>query len=833
MPSITVHKFGGASLADADALAHAVEIASAQPPGAVIVVSAIAGVTDALLDGARQAAAGSETGLRDVSATLRERHSRIVSKLLRGSSDRRVLLDEIRVAMDELDALAHGLAVLRELTPRTSDYIASRGERLSARIVAVAISRAGRRAQFIDGPDVIRTNGQFGGASADLDATDRAAKAVLLPLLRRRITPVVPGFIGATPGGEVATLGRGGSDLSATLLGRALRAESVTLWKDVPGLLTADPRIVSDARVIPQLNAREAAELAYYGAKVLHPRALTPLVNRSTPLFIRPFAEPSATGTEISARRTLAKYPVKALSAVTQQALVTVSGNGMLGVPGIAGRTFSALHREGVSVSLISQASSEHSICFTVPSASAETARESLREAFADEIERREIDDIEVESKLATFAVVGLGMHGTPGVAARVFSALADGGINIVAIAQGSSELNISAVVAEADLSAAMRRVHGEFQLSRLGGGAAVRPEHADVILLGFGQIGRTLARMLARAPQNGPRARVVGVIDRSGYVFDPDGISARRLSSLAKEKARGTRLSAVNGGAAATTSEALTAIARHALSRPIFVDLTADDTSALLRSALAAGMDVVLANKRPLSGGLADARALQEAAQTHDRRILHETTVGAGLPIIDTYYKLVEARDRVQRIDGCTSGTLGFLLSEIGRGRKFSDSLRKAMEKGYTEPDPRDDLSGMDVARKALILGRLVGFEGELTDIALESLVPEPARKLPLAEFLARLDEFDDAWDSRARAARESGRVLRYVASVTKRRVAVGLQAVEASSPFAALNGTDNQVAFTTMRYQTNPLVITGPGAGPAVTAAGVLNDILALAAS
>src|SRR6185295_18091244 len=427
--------------------------------------------------------------------------------------------------------------------------------------------------------------------------------ATLLPLLRRRITPVVPGFIGATPTGEVATIGRGGTDLSATLIGRALRAESITLWKDVPGLLTADPRIVTDARVIPQLNTREAAELAYYGAKVLHPRALTPLARSSTPLFVRPFADPTAAGTEISARRTLSKYPVKALSAVAAQALVTVTGNGMLGVPGIAGRTFTALHREGVSVSLITQASSEHSICFTVPSSSAATARASLREAFADEIARREIDDVEVESNLATLAVVGLGMHGTPGVAARVFSALADGGINIVAIAQGSSELNISAVVSEADLPAAMRRVHGEFQLSRLGGGAALRPEHADVVLLGFGQIGRTLAGMLARARQSGPRARVVAVIDRSGYVFEPGGISARRLASLAKEKAAGARLSGVAGGAAATTQEALTSIARHALSRPIFVDLTADDTGVLLRGALAAGMDVVLANKRPLSG--------------------------------------------------------------------------------------------------------------------------------------------------------------------------------------------------------------------------------------
>lgn len=832
-PSIHIHKFGGASLADATAVSHAVAIASAQPPHGVIVVSALAGVTDSLLDGARRASSGDERVLRDTSAELRTRHRAIITTLLPSSAERRALLAEIDEAMAELDALAHGLAVLRELTPRTSDYVASRGERLSARIVAAVLTRAGRRAEFVDGPTVIRTNAQFGGASPDLAATDRAARATLLPLLRRRITPVVPGFIGGTPTGEVATIGRGGSDLSATLLGRALRASAVTLWKDVPGLLTADPRIVTDARVIPQLNAREAAELAYYGAKVLHPRALTPLVNRSTPLFIRPFADPTAAGTEISSRRTLTKYPVKAISAVTAQALVTVTGNGMLGVPGIAGRTFSALHREGVSVSLISQASSEHSICFTVPATSAEAARTALRAAFADEIDRREIDDVEIESNLATLAVVGLGMHGTPGVAARVFSALADGGINIIAIAQGSSELNISAVVPEADLPAAMRRVHGEFQLSRLGGGAAVRPDHADVVLLGFGQIGRTLAGMLARAQQSGPRARVVAVIDRSGYVFEPGGISARRLALLAKEKTSGKRLSATQGGVAATTNEALASIARHALSRPIFVDLTADDTGSLLRDALSAGMDVVLANKRPLSGALADSRSLQATAQTHDRRILHETTVGAGLPIIDTYYKLVEARDRVHRIDGCTSGTLGFLLSEIGRGRKFSESLRRAMEKGYTEPDPRDDLSGMDVARKALILGRLVGFEGELEDIALESLVPDAAKKLSLRDFLAKLEDYDSAWEQRAREAREGGRVLRYVASVTRRRVEVGLQAVESTSPFAALSGTDNQVAFTTMRYQTNPLVITGPGAGPAVTAAGVLNDILALASS
>jgi aspartokinase/homoserine dehydrogenase 1 len=831
--SIAVHKFGGASLADADAVAHAVSIAKAQhPQSIIIVVSALAGVTDALLDGARRAAAGEDRVLRETATTLRERHRRIVTKLLR-KPEQRAVLDEIDAAMAELEALAHGLSILRELTPRTSDYIASRGERLSARIVAAVLTRAGARAQFVDALDVIRTNGQFGNASPDLSATDRAARAALLPLLRRRITPVVPGFIGATPSGEVATIGRGGTDLSATLIGRALRAASVTLWKDVPGLLTADPRIVTDARVIPQLNAREAAELAYYGAKVLHPRALTPLARSSTPLFIRPFADPSAPGTEISARRTLTKYPVKALSAVTAQALVTVTGNGMLGVPGIAGRTFTALHREGVSVSLITQASSEHSICFTVPAASAESARASLTTAFADEIERREIDEVEVEANLATLAVVGLGMHGMPGVAARVFSALANGGINIVAIAQGSSELNISAVVSRP----ICRPQCGAFTASSssVGWVAVLRCDPStrmSCCLDSDRSDERSRQCWDARAKRDRGHASSASSIEAD---TSSTPTASRPVGSPLSQTRRqpGTRLSSMNGGVAASTSDALVAISRHALSRPIFVDLTADDTAPLLRSALGAGMDVVLANKRPLTGKLAEAEALRETARAHDRRILHETTVGAGLPIIDTYYKLVEARDRVQRIDGCTSGTLGFLLSEIGRGRRFSESLRKAMEKGYTEPDPRDDLSGMDVARKALILGRLLGFQGELEDIALESLVPERARKLPLAAFLSRLEKFDDEWHARARDAQENGRVLRYVASVTRRRVEVGLQAVESTSPFAALNGTDNQVAFTTMRYQTNPLIITGPGAGPAVTAAGVLNDILALAAS
>jgi aspartokinase/homoserine dehydrogenase 1 len=338
---------------------------------------------------------------------------------------------------------------------------------------------------------------------------------------------------------------------------------------------------------------------------------------------------------------------------------------------------------------------------------------------------------------------------------------------------------------------------------------------------------------MIPRAKQAGIALRVVAAVDRSGFVFEQRGLSRRRLEDFVAGKEAGRKIAGMPGGRAAGVAEAIAEIARHALSRPILVDVTAEDTAAVLRQWLASGHDLVLANKKPLAGPLEQARGLLDLARSRGRRILHETTVGAGLPIIDTLYKLVESNDRILRIVGCTSGTLGFLLGEIQKGRPFSGALQEAMKLGYTEPDPREDLSGMDVARKALILGRLVGFEGELDRIEVESLVPEALRGVTREEFLRRTGEMDRALEERSREAQAGGGFLRYVASITRRQVKVGLQAVPASSPFASLKGTDNQVAFTTVRYRRNPLVITGPGAGPDVTAAGVLNDILSLAGS
>jgi aspartokinase/homoserine dehydrogenase 1 len=827
-----VHKFGGASLADSAAVRHAVAIIRRhRHEPTVVVVSAMAGTTDALLGVARQAGAGESRTVASLVDGLRSRHAEVARALLPAGRARADLLAYVGDVFAELEALAEGLRLLRELTPRTTDYLVSRGERLSARLVTAALEAEGTRASYVDALDLVHTDGAFGQAAPDFARTDRSVQRTLLPLLARGIVPVVPGFIGAAPDGEVATLGRGGSDLTAMLLARALGASRVSLWKDVPGLLTADPRVVPDARVIPQLHAREAAELAYYGARVLHPRALIPVAGRRIPVYVRPFGDPDASGTEVSERVARARFPVKALSAAGGQALLTVAGNGMLGVPGIAARTFAALQARRISVSLISQASSEHSICFSVPETLARDAKESLEREFAGEIARGEIDGVDVAPGMATVAVVGLGMAGTPGVAAGVFSALAAGKINVVAIAQGSSELNISVVVEARQAADAQRRIHAAFQLSRIAGGGVIQPERMEIVLLGFGQIGRALATLVGRVRRPALDLRIAAVVDRSGFVFDPQGLGARRLAALAAEKKKERRLADAPGGQAATAEEAVRHIAGYALTRPVLVDLTADDTGAALDAALTHGMDLVLANKLPLAGRRGASEALWQTARARGRRILHEATVGAGLPIIDTFHKLTESGDRVERIEGLLSGTLGFVLSEVGDGTPFSKAVRRAMALGYTEPDPREDLSGMDVGRKALILARLLGYPGELSRTAVESLVPKWARSIPLAEFLERLAELDAGWRRRVDTAARDGMVLRYVATVTPARVAVGLRTVPMSSPLAAIKGSDNQLVFTTARYKAHPLVITGPGAGAEVTAAGVLNDILRLA--
>jgi aspartokinase/homoserine dehydrogenase 1 len=825
--ALEVWKLGGASIADASAVRRAAGLIQRHTGPLVVVVSALRGVTDALLDGAHRSASGDVAAASAQAAAFLRRHRALVLDLVPPGPDRRRLLTEADRAAREYREICRAVAALGHLSPRTSDVLVSRGERVAASIIAATVSAAGRPAVKVDALDVVSTDGHHGAAAPDLAATRRRARKALPPLLRKGVTPVVPGFFGRAPDGTVATLGRGGTDLTATLIGRVLGAARVVLWKDVPGILTADPNHVADARLIPQLHYREAAEVAYFGAKVLHPRALIPLDGSRVRLHVRSFLNPDAPGTEVSARRTLNRYPVKGLAVEASQALVTVAGKGMMGVPGIAARTFSAIHGEGLSVSTIFQASSENSIGFTLPERDAPRAVDALRRAFEDEIASGLIDGVTARLGVGVVAVVGEGMAGTPGIAARVFVALGAGGVNVVAIAQGSSERNITFIVDRTQLPEAARRIHAAFQLSKIGGGR--NPEHArtDVVLLGFGRVGRALADALA-ARNGHAGVKVVGLLDRSGYVFDPKGLSRSRLLRLARGKDRGA-LVADLGGVRANADATLAHIANHAVTRPVVVDVTAEDTGDLLLKAAGQGFDLVLANKKPLAGPFEEYARLMEAVTRSGRRLRFEATVGAGMPILDTHRKLVDSGDRVLRVEGCLSGTLGYVLSSISEGKPFSQAVKEAVSLGYAEPDPRDDLSGRDAGRKGLILGRLLGYTG--APPVAEDLVPPPLRQVPLAEFLTRLPSLDAEWRERVKREADRGRVLRYVVVATPRSVRAQLVAVPADSAVGALQGTRNLVSFTTRRYRREPLVITGPGAGPEVTAAGILNDLQHLA--
>lgn len=828
-PRPSVNKFGGASLADASAIRGAVSIIADRPAPRVVVVSALAGVTDLLLDVIALATAGDANGAITRVATFRARHHAVVAELF-PARQRAAVLGPIDAAADELQALAGSLAVLREASARVRDHILGRGERLSAMLVASALEAAGHPATLIEPGDVIVTAGPYGGAVPDLDATRRAARRLLGPMLARGDLPIVPGFLGRAPDDGVATLGRGGSDLTATLLARALDASQVTLWKDVPGLLTADPRVVPDARLLPHLHLDEAAELAYYGAKVLHPRALLPLAGRRIPLFVRPFADPDAPGTEISARRDDDRSPVRALSAVRDQALVTISGSGILGVPGMAARTFAALQDAGISVSLIAQASSEYTIDFTMPAAVSTEAVQVLRRAFRTEIRTGEINGVEVRTKIAIIAIVGLRMAGHPGIAARVFDALADGGVNVVAIAQGSSERNISVAVDDRSAAEGLRRIHDTFQLGKVGGGRPRRRAGRDVVLLGAGTIGRAVLDLLAAHPARFERLRIVAVVDRRGALIDADGLSRETLLEIAAAKRDGKSLGDLPGARRGTPRDVLQELTHRALVRPILADVTADETLALLRSAADAGFDLVLANKKPLAANHAEVEALRAVIAARSGAMRFEATVGAGLPTIAAIEQLVGTGDRVRRIEGCLSGTLGVVLSALEAGTPFSVAVQDALTRGYTEPDPRDDLSGLDVARKALILGRMLGQRREFDAVTPESLVRRGA-SLSVEKWLAGLSRDDAWWAERAAAARADGAALRYVASVTPTSIEVGLRAVPRESPLGQLRGAANQLVITSDRYHDSPLVITGPGAGPEVTATGVLADLRALA--
>jgi aspartokinase/homoserine dehydrogenase 1 len=838
MDRLEVHKFGGTSLGDAGRIAAVAQLVAglAHDRSLVVVASAMTGVTDGLVAAAGEAARGRRDDALARVETIRERHLKALAAL-GGASDGGEA-QAIRTLCSDLAEILRAVDLLGDAAARTRDRIVATGEKLSVHLVAQALRAEGAAAVACAADAFLETDEHFGEASALPVVADRTIVAALRPLLDRGEIPVVTGFIGRAPDGATTTLGRGGSDLTATILAAALHAEEVTLWSDVDGVFSADPRVVPEARVIRQINFREAAEMSYYGAKVLHQRTMIPVAELGIPVRARNSFEPAREGTVVDGRFTPGSHPVKAVTAIRDQSLISIEGKGMSGVPGVASRVFGALAGRGISVTMISQSSSESSICLVLPTLNVVEAETALKREFRADLSKGDVDEIAVRRGAGIVAAVGLGMAQTPGVAGRVFGALGARRINILAIAQGSSELNISLAVEPSQIDEAVRVLHAEFGLDRVDTGEDTT-RRLDLMIFGAGKIGRALAALVFDRNAHfferfGLEPRVIGLADRSGYLLRPNGIPSDELRRLLEAKAAGGSVAASPGGIASSDPGALIGAATaFRLARPVFVDASdADGSERAFLEALRSGCDVVTANKKPLAGSLASFRELRQAAAAAGRLLKAEATVGAGLPVMDTLEMLLGTGDRLNRAEGCLSGTLGFLMARLEEGMPFSRAVAAAVELGYTEPDPVADLSGADVARKATILGRLAGLAEADEPVQPESLVDPALAGLPLRELLDRLRAYDAPMAARVAAAKKEGKVVRYIATVQPGHIAVGPAAVPAESPAGRLQGTDNMIAFTTERYASRPLVIMGPGAGVEVTAMGVLGDILRVAA-
>lgn len=793
------HKFGGAALADAAGFRRAAALLKAGlPRPQLAVVSATLGTTDRLLAALSAARAGREhadlpfllAAHRALSATLG-----LPASLLDGD-----------IAQLEAD-LAH----LRAGRPDAGQAarISGMGEVWSARLLAALL---GEDWALLDARELLVVRQSELGARLEEDATrERLA-------LWRQSNPqphlVATGFLARLADGTHTTLGRNGSDYSAALFAALFEARELTIWKEVEGLMSADPRLEPEAVVLPELSYAEAMELAYFGTKALHPQALAPAMAAGIPLHVRDVRQPEKPGTRVVARPAVSASPVKGLSLVRGLSALELAGSGLMGVPGSAERFFAALHRAGVSVVMITQASSEHSICALVRQEQAGAGLEAARAEFTEDIASGQVQGIDLEPGLAVLAAVGDGMIGTPGIVARLSGAIARAGINLRAIAQGASERNVSLAVREEDAERALRVAHTAFWLS---------PQTVSIGLIGPGNVGGALLRQILEARPRLMRERQLDLRIRAVANSRRMLRSDTTLASLDLE--RGEPLD-------------LEAFTRHVKSEhiphAIIVDCSGRaEMAERYEGWLAQGIHVVTPSKHAGSGDPARLAALHEAGRRSGARFRYEATVGAGLPVIGTLRNLLDTGDVPQRIAGLFSGTLAWLFNHYDGRRPFSALLAEARAAGYTEPDPRDDLSGTDVARKAVILAREAGWPLSLPQVAVETLVPPALRDLPLPEFLQRLGEFDAPMAERLAAAKAEGKVLRYLAEVdASGGASVALRAVEPHHPAASAQGTDNLFAFHTARYHSRPLVVKGPGAGPDVTAAGVFGDLLAIAA-
>ena len=813
--SVIAHKFGGTSMADAPRIAHAAQLllAETQFTTQVTVVSALKGTTDSLIRCA-QMAAKQDDAWQGLLEDLLKRHCNAADSLL--TTNRSEAEDFFVAESERLSEVLHALSLLKSLPGSAFEWIQGLGEVWSAYLLHAHLGSLGVAADYLDARKVLVVHDDNNlGIDIDWSASAENLRHWLEASRANRI--IVTGFIASDKDGKARVLGRNGSDWSGAIFAKLFAAQELTIWTDVDGVLSADPRLVPEAQWVPSLSFEEACELAYFGAQVLHPRSLQPVMAANIPLRIRNSFKPEHSGSVIS-KTPSTQPPVKGVSAITDLALVTIEGTGLMGVPGTAERVFAALHKANVSVVMISQASSEHSICCTVRLNDRSAAIKILRETFARELQLGQIADIDAKEEVAVLAIVGDGMVGTHGIASRLFDSLARASVNVRAIAQGSSERNISVAVAASDIARALRAVHAGFYLSALT---------ISVGLIGPGNVGRVLLQQFEAT-----RKRLLR-----------DSNIQLRLCALANSRQMllsdtGLELDNIPEQLALADPVNLDRIGEHlrSLHGPhcMLIDCSSNTEVASRYAAwLHQGIHVITPNKQAGSGEFSRYQAIREACQHSGARFRYEATVGAGLPIIQTTRDLLDTGDEIQAIDGVFSGTLSWLFGSYDGSLPFSQLVLQARELGYTEPDPRDDLSGVDVARKLVILAREMGHNLSLEQVAIESLVPEFLQNLSREDFFARINEMDDEMLQRFKAAEKENKVLRHVASLNAKGIAkVSVMALERSHAIASLKPTDNIVQFTTRRYQKNPLVVQGPGAGPEVTAAGVYADVLRVAA-
>ena len=812
-----VLKFGGSSVANPERIREVTSIIldTTNKEQAAVVVSAFQGVTNQLLECAQLA----ETGNREFQSLYRKiakRHLDALSHLHDGESPKHVT-EHVQALLNELRDALQGIYLLRHSSPRALDVTASFGERLSAMIIASYLHRR-HPASFVDAREFIKTDDQFTRAVVQFEKTNKAISTYFRKHKtgsKKQSIPVVTGFIGSTDNGLTTTIGRNGSDYTAAILGAALNVSVIEIWTDVDGILSADPRLVPAAFVIQHMSYEEAMELSYFGAKVLHSSTIAPAVANRIPIVIKNTLNPSAPGTRISHHVDKWEGVAKGITSVDDCTLLTLRGMSMVGVPGVAQRLFRALASHGVSVILISQASSEHTICFAISSADVTIAKKAVHQEFNFELQSK-LTSLDEKPNQSIVAIVGDGMKGTPGVSGKVFQALGRNHVNISAIAQGASERNISFVIDESQKILGLNVIHEAFfePHKKLG-----------VILIGPGNIGGTFLKQIHQQHsylnKEGFDVRVCGIVDIDRFVLSSKGIDLKRWKEIFENSPHRTE-----------RKELLRQLGGLQLTNAVVVDCTASsDIVDLYEDFVKLNMHIITPNKRANVLPWARYKRLTELMKERQKYFLYETNVGAGLPIISTLQDLIASGDQIVKIEGMFSGTLSHLFNYYDGSRPFSTMVEEALGLGYTEPDPREDLSGGDVARKLLILARQIGLKMDMKDIGIENLVPKPLQTVKFSKsFFKQYAKFDDDMKQRLEKALAKGAVLRYVGVLKDGKASAGIQEVPKNHMLASTKGSDNIIAFTTQRYSKTPLVVQGPGAGADVTAMGVFSDLLKL---